>query len=527
MSVGRFATLAGIRSALAAKEASATELVREHLDRIVRSGLNSFVTVCEDDALAAAREADSRIARRGHSGLDGIPIAHKDVFCTAGVRTTCASRMLADFVPPYDATVVARLRDSGAIMLGKTNMDEFAMGSSNENSYFGPVSNPWDPARVPGGSSGGSAAAVAAGLVPAATATDTGGSIRQPAALCGISGLKPTYGRVSRYGMVAFASSLDQGGPMARSAADLRLLLHHMEGHDPLDSTSAEVRPTVHEPDRRGLRIGMPREYWRSLDPRLADAVDEAAAVFERLGHRREDVSLPHTGYATAAYYVIASAEASTNLSRYDGVRYGYRAQAPAGLDDLYARSRSEGFGAEVKRRILTGTYALSIGYYDAYYRKAQRLRRLIRRDFLDAFGTVDLIVAPATPSTAFRKGALLAPDETKDPTAMYEQDVYTVPASLAGLPALSIPCGIIDGLPVGMQLIAPHFGEDRLLAAAESYQGATDWHRRTPPRHETSAAATGVGRSLDGRRGRAVGGARRLRRRAATRASGPAAGRS
>ncbi|MCY3837550.1 MAG: Asp-tRNA(Asn)/Glu-tRNA(Gln) amidotransferase subunit GatA [Gammaproteobacteria bacterium] len=481
MTDARFATIADIRTALRSRTTSAVELAREHLDRIARSELNSFVTVCEDDALAAAREADKQIAREGQSGLLGVPIAHKDVFCTAGGRTTCASRMLAEFVPPYDATVVTKLRDSGAIMLGKTNMDEFAMGSSNENSYFGPVSNPWDATRVPGGSSGGSAAAVAAGLVPAATATDTGGSIRQPAALCGISGLKPTYGRVSRYGMVAFASSLDQGGPMARTALDLRLLLRHMEGHDPLDSTSADVGPTPREADRVGLRIGIPREYGRDLDARLGATVDEAAAVFEGLGHERVEISLPHTAYATAAYYVVASAEASTNLSRYDGVRYGHRTESPADLDDLYARSRSEGFGAEVKRRILTGTYALSIGYYDAYYRKAQRLRRLVRRDFLDAFAAIDLILTPSTPSTAFEKGALVAPDETKDPTVMYEQDVYTVPASLAGLPALSIPCGIVDCLPVGMQLIAPHFGEDRLLALAESFQRATDWHRRTP----------------------------------------------
>ena len=481
MTLGRFATIAEIRRALASKATSAVELAREHLDRIAASGLNSFVTVCEDDALAAAEEADRHIARRGQLCLAGVPIAHKDVFCTAGVRTTCASRMLADFVPPYDATVVAKLRDSGAVMLGKTNMDEFAMGSSNENSHFGSVSNPWDTRRVPGGSSGGSAAAVAAGLVPAATATDTGGSIRQPAAFCGISGLKPTYGRVSRHGMVAFASSLDQGGPMARTALDLRLLLQCMEGHDPLDSTSADVGPTPRAADGVGLRIGIPGEYGRDLDARLARTVDEAAAVFERLGHERVDISLPHTAYANAAYYVVASAEASTNLSRYDGVRYGHRAESPTDLDDLYARSRSEGFGAEVKRRILTGTYALSIGYYDAYYRKAQRLRRLIRQDFLDAFGAIEAILAPATPSTAFEKGALLAPDETKDPTVMYEQDVFTVPASLAGLPALSIPCGIIGGLPVGMQLIGPHFGEDRLLALAESFQRETDWHQRTP----------------------------------------------
>jgi len=526
MTVGRFATIEDIRAALKSKTTSAVELARERLDRIAASDLNSFVTVCEEDALAAAGEADKRIACQGQTGLVGVPIAHKDVFCTAGVRTTCASRMLSEFVPPYDATVVTKLRDSGAIMLGKTNMDEFAMGSSNENSYFGPVSNPWDATRVPGGSSGGSAAAVAAGLVPAATATDTGGSIRQPAALCGISGLKPTYGRVSRYGMVAFASSLDQGGPMARSAEDLRLLLQHMEGHDPLDSTSADVGPTPHETDGTGLRIGIPREYWRDLDARLAATVDDAAAILERLGHGRLEISLPHTAYATAAYYVVASAEASTNLSRYDGVRFGHRAESPVDLDDLYARSRSEGFGAEVKRRILTGTYALSIGYYDAYYRKAQRLRRLVRQDFLDAFETVDLILAPSTPSTAFEKGALVAPDETKDPTVMYAQDVYTVPASLAGLPALSIPCGIVDGLPVGMQIIAPHFGEDRLLSLAESFQRETDWHQRTPAVHGTNARAsdTSGGRySMEGRRGSAGsgGGAQRMQ------SAGPAMGRS
>ena len=476
----RFATVDHIRRTLAAKAASAVEITRLTLDRVAESDLNCFITVCEDEALAAARRADEHIARHGQTGLVGVPIAHKDVFCTAGVATTCASKMLAGFVAPYDATVVARLRAAGAVAVGKTNMDEFAMGSSNENSHFGPVSNPWDKRRVPGGSSGGSAAAVAAGLVPAATGTDTGGSIRQPAAFCGISGLKPTYGRVSRYGMVAFASSLDQGGPMARSASDLRILLSHMEGHDPLDSTSADVGPT-----RRGedmpLKVGIPEEYWHGLDDRLAERLDAAAAVLERLGHRRLGMSLPHTAYATPAYYVIASAEASTNLSRYDGVRYGHRAAGAADLHDLYRRSRSEGFGAEVKRRILTGTYALSAGYYDAYYRKAQRLRRLIRGDFLEAFEAVDLILTPATPTTAFKKGSLKAVDETTDPTAMYEQDVFTVPASLAGLPAVSIPCGFVDDLPVGMQLIAPHFAEDRLLAIAEAFQRETDWHLGTP----------------------------------------------
>jgi len=478
---GRFPTVEGTCRALAGKAASSTEVTRALLDRIAASDLNSFVTVCEEQALDAARQADEAIGRHGQTGLLGVPIAHKDVFCTAGVRTTCASRMLSDFVAPYDATVVAKLRTAGAIVVGKTNMDEFAMGSSNENSHFGAVSNPWDKRRVPGGSSGGSAVAVAGGLVPAATGTDTGGSIRQPAAFCGISGLKPTYGRVSRYGMVAFASSLDQGGPMAWTAADLRLLLRHMEGHDPLDSTSADVGPTEQGDGTDGLTVGIPDEYWRDLDPRLAGVLGDAAAVVEGLGHGRRSVSLPHTAYATPAYYVIASAEASTNLSRYDGVRFGHRAEAPRDIEDLYCRSRSEGFGAEVKRRILTGTYALSVGYYDAYYRKAQRLRRLIRQDFLDAFGDVDLILTPATPSTAFEKGSLQAVDETKDPTAMYEQDIYTVPASLAGLPALSIPCGFVDGLPVGMQLIAPHFAEDRLLGIAEAFQRETDWHLRTP----------------------------------------------
>ncbi len=475
-----FATIDDIRRTLAAKDASAVEITQAHLARIAASELNSFVTVCEEDALETARRADAHIARQGQAGLVGVPIAHKDVFCTAGLKTTCASKMLGNFVAPYDATVVTRLADAGAVAVGKTNMDEFAMGSSNENSHFGPVSNPWDTERVPGGSSGGSAAAVAAGLVPAATGTDTGGSIRQPAAFCGISGLKPTYGRVSRHGMVAFASSLDQGGPMARSATDLRLLLRHMEGHDPQDSTSADVGPTG-SADAAGLTIGIPREYWRGLDERIAAAIDQAGAVLEGLGHRRVDVSLPHTTYATPAYYVIASAEASTNLARYDGVRYGHRADAPADLDDLYCRSRSEGFGAEVKRRILIGTYALSVGYYDAYYRKAQRLRRLIRQDFLDAFDAVDLLLTPATPTTAFRKETLKAVDDSDDPTAMYQQDVYTVPASLAGLPAASIPCGFIDGLPVGMQVIAPHFAEDRLLAVAEAFQHETDWHARTP----------------------------------------------
>ena len=489
--VSPFATLEELRQALRAKTLSAVELASDFLQRAAGSDSNSFITICEDHALDRARAADAAIAVGEGRALTGLPIAHKDIFCTAGIPTTCGSKMLANFVAPYDATVVAKLNAAGAVVLGKTNMDEFAMGSSSETSYFGAVANPWDSQRVAGGSSGGSAAAVAAGLVPAATGTDTGGSIRQPAAFCGISGLKPTYGRVSRYGMVAFASSLDQGGPMARCAADLRLLLNHMEGHDALDSTSANVAATAHrrDDDGKALTIGLPTEYWQSLAGDMAVPLAEAAAVVERLGHRLRDISLPHTAYAVPVYYVIAGAEASTNLSRYDGVRYGHRAADPKDLDDLYRRSRSEGFGAEVKRRILTGTYTLSVGYYDAYYKKAQRLRRLIRQDFLQAFENVDLILAPTTPSAAFKRSVAGAEGvagvegegSQADPTTMYRQDVFTVPASLAGLPALSIPCGTAGGLPVGMQLIGAHFAEDRLLALAEAFQSQTDWHRRAP----------------------------------------------
>ena len=476
-----FKTLHDACAALRAKEVGAEEIALDCLRRIREDESNSFITVCEEQAVAAARAADAAIAKTGHRDLLGVPLAHKDVFCTAGSATTCGSRMLAEFVSPYDATVVERLSAAGAVTVGKTNMDEFAMGSSNETSYFGPVANPWDAARVPGGSSGGSAAAVAAGLVPAATGTDTGGSIRQPAAFCGVSGLKPTYGRVSRHGMVAFASSLDQGGPMARSAADLRLLLRFMEGHDQRDSTSAAEPPTRAEAPAGLLRVGLPREYWQALDASLATVLRDATKVLEGLGVALRDVSLPHTAYAAPAYYVIAGAEASTNLSRYDGVRYGHRASAAADLDALFCRSRSEGFGTEVKRRILTGAYTLSVGYFDAYYRKAQRLRRLVRQDFLDAFRDVDAIVAPTTPTTAFPRADAPA-DAAEDPTAMYRQDVFTVPASLAGLPALSVPCGFAAGLPVGVQLVAPHFGESALLGLAEAFQKETDWHLRTPP---------------------------------------------
>ncbi|MXY53332.1 MAG: Asp-tRNA(Asn)/Glu-tRNA(Gln) amidotransferase subunit GatA [Gammaproteobacteria bacterium] len=487
MAGGAFATLSELRAELAARRVGAVELAQACLDRIAaQAHLNAFVSTCPERALARAEAADRRIAKEGQTALVGLPFAHKDIFCVQGLPTTCASNMLADFVAPYDATVAARMDAAGAVLVGKTNMDEFAMGSSSETGHLGSVRNPWDTGRVAGGSSGGSAAAVAAGLVPAATGTDTGGSIRQPAAFCGVSGLKPTYGRVSRYGMIAFASSLDQGGPMARTAEDLRLLLACMEGRDPRDSTSADVPPTAAEATPRPLRIGIPGEYWDALGTDMGTALDAARRGIEGLGHNLAAVSLPHTRAAVAAYYVISSAEASTNLSRYDGVRYGHRASAPKDLEDLYRRSRSEGFGDEVKRRILTGAYTLSVGYYDAYYQKAQRVRRLIRQDFLDAFASVDAILAPVTPTPAFELDAMQA-----DPTDMYRQDAFTVPASLAGLPALSVPCGQIGGLPVGMQLIGPHFAEDRLLALGEAWQRETDWHMPHPRDSRAGPEAT------------------------------------
>ncbi len=471
-------------AALRRGDYSARELTDAYLARIgaQNAALNAFVTVTADTARAAADAADAALAAGKAPPLAGIPIAHKDIFCTDGVRTSCASRMLHSFIAPYNATVVERLAAAGVVMLGKTNMDEFAMGSSNETSFYGPVRNPWDVTRVPGGSSGGSAAAVAAGLCSAATGTDTGGSIRQPAALTGICGLKPTYGRVSRYGMIAFASSLDQAGPMARTAADMALLLQAMAGFDLRDSTSID-RPvpdysaTLDAP-LSGLRIGLPAQYFDAgLDGAVGDAVRAALAELERHGARLVDIDLPHTPLSVPAYYVVAPAEASSNLARYDGVRYGHRAENPVDLTDLYKRSRSEGFGAEVKRRILIGTYVLSAGYYDAYYLKAQRVRRLIRDDFLTAFGQVDLIAAPTTPQPAFRLG-----EKQNDPVAMYLSDIYTIAANLAGLPALSMPCGLVGGLPVGMQLIGRDFDEARLLNVAHRYQQATDWHLRRPP---------------------------------------------
>lgn len=460
------------------------ELTTHFLDRIEAHdpSLNSFITVTRDIALAGASRADKRRHAGENHPLLGIPIAHKDIFCTRGVRTSCGSRMLDSFVAPYDATVVHRFGARGTVMLGKTNMDEFAMGSSNETSWYGPVRNPWDSNRVPGGSSGGSAAAVAAGLAPLATGTETGGSIRQPAALTGLTGLKPTYGRISRYGMVAFASSLDQAGILARSAEDIALALGTIAGHDPKDSTSADHPvadyPTALKSELSSLRIGIVKEQFRhGLDARVGTIVEQAITDLEHLGATITDVSLPNSALSIPVYYVVAPAEASSNLSRYDGVRYGHRASSPVDVEDLYKRSRSEGFGNEVKRRIMIGTYVLSAGYYDAYYLKAQQLRRLISADFTRAFDQVDLIVGPTSPFTAFPIG-----EKIDDPVAMYLCDTYTSGINLAGLPALSAPAGFARGLPVGLHLMAPPFREDLLLSAAHHYQQSTDWHLRRPP---------------------------------------------
>ena len=477
-------SLAELQAALAAKKVSSAELTRAFLARIrqLDGTLNAFVAVDEETSLAQARAADERRARGEAGPLTGIPLAHKDIFCTRELPTTCGSRMLAGYRSPYDAHVIEQFARAGAVLLGKTNMDEFAMGSSNETSHFGPVRNPWDRRLVPGGSSGGSAVAVAARLAPAATGTDTGGSIRQPAALTGVCGLKPTYGLVSRYGMIAFASSLDQGGPLAKSAADLARMLNVMAGHDARDSTSVE-RPREDytrslESPLKGLRIGLPAEYFGAgVEPEVLARVREAVAWFESQGARTLPIELPNTALAVPVYYVIAPAEASSNLSRFDGVRYGHRAREYADLVDMYCRTRAEGFGAEVKRRILIGTYVLSHGYYDAYYLKAQKVRRLIARDFSEAFKRCDLIMGPTAPGTAFALGA-----KTEDPVQMYLNDIFTIPAPLAGLPGLSIPCGFDGkGLPVGLQIMGDYFAEARMLGAAHQYQRATDWHRRVP----------------------------------------------
>jgi aspartyl-tRNA(Asn)/glutamyl-tRNA(Gln) amidotransferase subunit A len=476
-------SVSDLAAALADQRVSSVELTRAFLGRIARlRELNAFITVDEAGALEKARAADAARARGEGGLLAGIPFAHKDIYCTKGLRTTCGSRMLETFIAPYNGHVVEQFDRAGMVLLGKCNMDEFAMGSSNENSYFGPVHNPWNRRRVPGGSSGGSAAAVAARLVPAATGTDTGGSTRQPAAFSGVCGLRPTYGLVSRYGIVAFASSLDQAGPIARSAEDLALMLNVMAGHDERDSTSVsrtkEDYTKALNPDLNNLRIGLPREYFGDgLEPGVRAAVEGAVAWFKSQGARIVQIELPLTRLAVPVYYVIAPAEASSNLSRYDGVRYGHRAKEYADLMDMYCRTRAEGFGAEVKQRILVGTYVLSHGYYDAYYLQAQKVRRLISREFTEAFQKVDLLLGPTAPTTAFELGA-----KTSDPVKMYLGDIFTIPAPLAGLPALSVPCGFDDaGLPVGLQLMGPHFSEGRLLGAAHRYQQATDWHRRVP----------------------------------------------
>ena len=476
-------TIAEIINKLQTKAFSSMEITRHFLDRIEKLDprYNSFISVTAEQALDQAQNADNLLAAGNAPAMCGVPIAHKDIFCTEGVRTSCGSKMLDNFIPPYNATVVENYRQAGAVVLGKTNMDEFAMGSSNETSYYGPVKNPWATDCVPGGSSGGSAAAVAARIASGATATDTGGSIRQPAALCGITGLKPTYGRVSRWGMIAFASSLDQAGTMTRTAEDAAILLNVMASYDPKDSTCINEPVPDYTADLNkplaGLTVGVPTEYFSDgLNAATRAAVEEAIKIYEKLGAKTKSISLSHSHLAVPAYYVIAPAECSANLSRFDGVRYGYRCEAPENLEDLYKRSRSEGFGEEVQRRILVGTYALSAGYYDAYYRKAQQVRRLIKQDFVDAFNEVDIILGPTSPSPAFAFGA-----KGNDPVAMYLEDIYTIATNLAGLPGMSIPCGLVDNKPVGLQLIGNFFAEAKLLNAAHMFQMETDFHLRAP----------------------------------------------
>ena len=476
-------SLSALAKALAAKDISSVELTRLYLERIARLDpkLNAFISVDEEKSLAQARVADDLLAAGQAGPLTGIPLAQKDIFCAKGWLTTCGSKMLGNFVSPYDATVIERCNAAGAVILGKTNMDEFAMGSSNESSYFGAVRNPWNMECVPGGSSGGSAAAVAALLAPAATGTDTGGSIRQPAAMCGLTGLKPTYGVVSRYGMIAFASSLDQGGPMARSAEDCALLLNTMAGFDERDSTSLD-RPSenyARDLDKpvSGLKIGLPKEFFgEGCDPKVMQRIEEAIAEYRKLGADTVEISLPNMRLAVPAYYVIAPAEASSNLSRFDGVRYGHRAPEYTDLNDMYSKTRAQGFGEEVKRRILIGTYVLSHGYYDAYYLQAQRIRRLIANDFVEAFKQCDVIMGPTSPTTAFRIG-----EKAADPVQMYLSDIYTIAVNLAGLPGMAVPAGFVDGLPVGLQLIGDYFSEAKLLNVAHRYQQVTSWHLQHP----------------------------------------------
>jgi len=476
-------TLSELSHDLHSKTMSSVELTQAYLQRIKQKDklYNSYITVTETLALDQAKQADHRLANGNAGPLTGIPFAQKDIFCTNGIKTSCGSKMLDNFIAPYDATVIQKFNQAGAVMLGKTNMDEFAMGSSNETSYYGAVKNPWDTNTVPGGSSGGAAAAVAAGLAPAATGTDTGGSIRQPAALCNLTGLKPTYGRVSRYGMIAFASSLDQAGPMTRTAQDAALMLNIMAGFDPKDSTCVN-RPT---PDYTadlnnslsGLKIGLPKEFFDAgMDSGVAKNIDAAIDEYKKAGAEIIEVSLPNSSLSVPAYYVVAPAECSSNLSRFDGVRFGYRCENPVNLEDLYKRSRGEAFGDEVKRRIMIGTYALSAGFYDAYYVKAQKIRQLISNDFKQAFEKVDVIMGPTTPTTAFKIG-----EKSDDPITMYLSDIYTIAVNLAGLPGISIPAGFVNNMPAGLQIIGNYFDESRLLNVAHQFQKLTDWHTKTP----------------------------------------------
>ena len=473
-------SIAELSKGLKNKEFSSVELTQHFLDRIGVSSLNSYITVTDELALSQAKQADLKIAKGTSKILTGIPYAHKDIFCTMGVKTSAGSKMLDSFISPYDATITQKFNNENMVMLGKTNMDEFAMGSSNENSFYGPVRNPWDQDRVPGGSSGGSAAAVAARIAPFATGTDTGGSIRQPASLCGITGIKPTYGRISRYGMIAYASSLDQAGPMTKTAEDAAIVLNSMAGFDPKDSTSAQKETPDYTKNLgksiKGLKIGLPKEFFsEGLDNNVEQIIMQSISQFESMGAKIHEISLPNSAYAIPTYYIVAPCECSSNLSRFDGVRYGYRCKDPKDLNDLYLRSRSEGLGEEVKRRIMIGTYALSAGYYDAYYLKAQKVRQLISEDFKKAFKNVDVIMGPVSPTTAFEMGS------HKDSVSMYLADIYTLSANLAGLPGMSIPAGFSKNLPVGLQLIGNHWSEETLLNAAHQFQLQTNWHSQLP----------------------------------------------
>ena len=476
-------TIKDLQLGLAEKRFSSVEITQDYLNRINQHNaeLNCFISITDELALQQAAQADAILAKGEGAQLTGIPIAHKDIFCTDAIKTSCGSKMLDNFIAPYNATVIENFNQGGSVILGKTNLDEFAMGSSNENSFYGSVANPWDISRVPGGSSGGSAAAVAARLAPGATGTDTGGSIRQPAALCGITGIKPTYGRVSRYGIVAFGSSLEQAGPFAHSAEDCALLLQSMAGFDPRDSTSVEQSVPDYSADLNkdiaGLKIGLPKEFFaEGLDSDVARVIETAIEEYRKLGAEIVDISLPNMGLSIPVYYVVAPAECSSNLSRMDGVRFGHQCENPVDLEDLYKRSRSEGFGDEVKRRIMIGTYALSAGYYDAYYLKAQQLRRLIKQDYVKAFEQVDVILCPVTPEIAFKRG-----EKTDDPVGMYLQDIYTLSLNLAGLPGMSVPAGFSQNMPVGLQLIGNYFEEAKILNAAHRFQQATDWHLQAP----------------------------------------------